>query len=65
MTKTSIYSIIGADRYNVPRLPALVDNLRLDLLDASADDPARRDGDDDDEGDEDALDRLRASVLGC
>ena len=60
-----MHETIGADHCDVPRLPTLVDDLWLDLLDASADDPARRDGDDDDEGDEDALDRLRASVLGC
>ena len=59
-----MHGTIGTDHCDVPSFPALVDDLWLDLLDPSADDPARRNGDDDDEGDEDALDRLRASVLG-
>ena len=59
------WKTITVDSVYTLSFSALVDDLRLDLLDPSANDPARRDGDDDDEGDEDALDGLRASVLGC
>ena len=59
------WKTVKVDNVYAPSFPALVDDLWLDLLDASADYPTRRDGDDDDESDEDALDGLRASVLGC